>query len=472
MLGWILSQLLRAARAVLELLGLVSGAPGLEDGTRGPRVLVKAGDGRTVGLELRAGWTVRDVKAELSSRLGGLQPHQLRIIFAGRELPDSLPVQNCDLGNQSVLHAVTVINREESQAPAPAPDTALAPAPAPAADSGVELAEDQRTPTERLAMFFCWCSEQDLLAPAKLRVRCEDCGDGAILLHSEPASWEDVLSPGSIQGHCQLCQKVSRVTFYFRCGSERHRGGSQGSDGHEAQALDRVRTNTNIVECLACGDLGETVVVFRCDHVTCTSCFTDYSRSRLADRQFLLHPELGYTLRCPLGCEDSELTTAHFRLLGGGDWARYLTWGAEELVLQSGGVLCPQPGCGAGILAQPSPHCRTIGCVDCGFVFCRDCREGAHLGDCLPCMAPLTAEEPAQSSLAADRAAVARWSGADPSSLTIRVMTKPCPGCRTPTERDGGCMHMICTKPGCGLHWCWVCQLEWTRDCMASHWFG
>ena len=60
----------------------------------------------------------------------------------------------------------------------------------------------------------------------------------------------------------------------------------------------------------------------------------------------------------------------------------------------------------------------------------------------------------------------------DPSSVTIRVISKPCPGCRTPTERDGGCMHMVCTKPGCGLHWCWVCQLEWTRDCMASHWFG
>ena len=44
------------------------------------------------------------------------------------------------------------------------------------------------------------------------------------------------------------------------------------------------------------------------------------------------------------------------------------------------------------------------------------------------------------------RALGARWMGADPSSLTIRVTSKPCPGCRTPTERSGGCMHMICTK--------------------------
>ena len=66
----------------------------------------------------------------------------------------------------------------------------------------------------------------------------------------------------------------------------------------------------------------------------------------------------------------------------------------------------------------------------------------------------------------------ARWQERklDSSSLlTIRVMTKPCPKCRTPTERDGGCMHMECTR--CKFEWCWLCQTNWTRDCMASHWF-
>jgi hypothetical protein len=39
-------------------------------------------------------------------------------------------------------------------------------------------------------------------------------------------------------------------------------------------------------------------------------------------------------------------------------------------------------------------------------------------------------------------------------------------------ERDGGCMHMVCVRAGCGFDWCWVCQTEWTRDCMSAHWFG
>jgi hypothetical protein len=35
----------------------------------------------------------------------------------------------------------------------------------------------------------------------------------------------------------------------------------------------------------------------------------------------------------------------------------------------------------------------------------------------------------------------------------------------------GGCMHMVCTRARCGYHWCWVCQTEWTRECMSNHWF-
>jgi hypothetical protein len=31
----------------------------------------------------------------------------------------------------------------------------------------------------------------------------------------------------------------------------------------------------------------------------------------------------------------------------------------------------------------------------------------------------------------------------------------PCPKCKVPTERNGGCMHMTCSK--CRYHWCWYC---------------
>ena len=109
--------------------------------------------------------------------------------------------------------------------------------------------------------------------------------------------------------------------------------------------------------------------------------------------------------------------------------------------------------------------CRRVACRDCGFVFCRDCLQGAHIGPCLPCLQSTPEQgSSAPTLLPGDpRATRASWVGADPSSVTIRVISKPCPGCRTPTERDGGCMHMICTKPGCALHWCWVCQVTVER---------
>lgn len=99
------------------------------------------------------------------------------------------------------------------------------------------------------------------------------------------------------------------------------------------------------------------------------------------------------------------------------------------------------------------------------------CLKGYHMGDCQP-DEPNAGSDAQASDYAVDpqRAATARWDEA--TAVTIKVITKPCPQCRTPTERSGGCMHMVCTRSGCGLEWCWVCQIGWTRDCMGAHWFG
>ncbi len=59
-------------------------------------------------------------------------------------------------------------------------------------------------------------------------------------------------------------------------------------------------------------------------------------------------------------------------------------------MLQSGGVLCPQPGCGMGIMpAEGREEERRVVCKaagsggeGCGFVFCRRCLQGFHLGEC------------------------------------------------------------------------------------------
>jgi len=406
-------------------------------------------------------------------------------------------VDLCDLGNQSILHAVKVV--AQPRALPPPPETGPGPAPAQTKDDvaagdgsegplcqslidlqltkeeRVTLPDDQRE--QKKAHFYVWCNTPcNSLKTGKLRVRCVECSEGAITLDRDPRDWEDVLLPERITGFCETgsCSSVTWVEFYFKCSGSGHT-----SENSVAPPLYMVKSNVREVPCLACTDTCDPVVVFECAdrHVICVDCFADYGRSRLGERQFRLDVELGYTLPCPVGCEQSLVRdTRHWRLVGNQDYERYQRFGAEELVLQSGGVLCPQPGCGAGILPELSDSCRRVACLECGYVFCRDCTQGAHLGPCLPCNpaeAGGAGGEATVSLLPGDpRAARASWVGADPSSVTIRVISKPCPGCRTATERDGGCMHMICTKPGCGLSWCWVCQVEWTRECMASHWFG
>jgi len=47
----------------------------------------------------------------------------------------------------------------------------------------------------------------------------------------------------------------------------------------------------------------------------------------------------------------------------------------------------------------------------------------------------------------------------DDSEQTIQRTTKPCPKCKAPTEKNGGCNHMTCVH--CKHQWCWLCLKEY-----------
>lgn len=69
------------------------------------------------------------------------------------------------------------------------------------------------------------------------------------------------------------------------------------------------------------------------------------------------------------------------------------------------------------------------------FVFCAKCLQGYHLGDCLEGPSSSANLGSCEYSVDPQRLDKARWDEA--SSLTIKVISKPCPKCRTSTERDG-----------------------------------
>ena len=90
---------------------------------------------------------------------------------------------------------------------------------------------------------------------------------------------------------------------------------------------------------------------------------------------------IGYSLGCPAGCEDSLLSDQqHFRPLGPQLYETLQRFAAEEYVLAEGGVLCPAPGCGEGVILTGAN--RLVTCEACCHMFCRRCMLRAHFGAC------------------------------------------------------------------------------------------
>ncbi|XP_076372547.1 E3 ubiquitin-protein ligase parkin isoform X1 [Tachypleus tridentatus] len=432
------------------------------------RINVRFNGQISVPLDINPQWTISQMKETLSSKLNVL-PEDLSIIFAGKELDDDLCVENCDIGQQSILHAVRARNRAPSLMITTSKSSLLH-----ESIASLQLSEDEQktvnqTSDKRKVNFYVYCSGpcKDV-CPGKLRVRCSYCKQGTLTVIKDPCCWDDVLIAGRIPGVCQADNcSGDAAEFYFKC--------SNHESQDQAVALYLIKNNFRDVPCLACTEVSKVILVFPCaaKHVICLDCFREYCISRLNERNFKQDENFGYTLPCAVGCTDSLIKeTHHFKLLGEEHYARYQRFAAEEYLLQVGGVLCPFPGCGAGIL--PDPECRRIVCVKqgsqgCGFVFCRLCLQGYHIGRCEP-TDNLNTTKGYLYVFNDENVEQARWE--EDTKNTIKSTTKPCPKCRTPTEKDGGCMHMVCTRPQCGYHWCWMCQTEWTRECMGNHWFG
>lgn len=466
-------------------------------------IYVKTNTGKTVHVDLNPKWDIKNVKEIVAKKLD-MPAEELKIIFAGKELHNSTIIEECDLGQQSVLHAVrthhkvkklnkTTIeesiseNSEYNDSGSKPLNETLSDLPL---DESSELESTSEEQKNR-AHFYIYCSAPCKSVEAgKLRVRCASCKNGAVTVDRDPQCWPDVLLPQRITIHCEneFCQasispndeiesQVRYAQFYFKCAKHPSLG-----ENDEAVPLYLVKPNLAKIPCLACTDIRETVLVFPCEagHVTCLDCFRDYCSARLRERQFQFDDTRGYyTLPCPAGCPNSFIPEIHhFHLLPSQQYEQYQRFGTEEYVLREGGILCPQPDCGMGIIppkvenGYTEEDCRKVQCIGgCGFVFCKKCLQGYHVGDCEP-QAQSYGNSNFGSGYVVDplKAKDAKWEEA--SKKTIKISTKPCPKCRTPTERDGGCMHMVCTRAGCGYQWCWVCQTAWTRDCMGNHWFG
>lgn len=323
-------------------------------------------------------------------------------------------------------------------------------------------------PSQRQTQYFVYCKTCKEVTPGKLRVCCSLCKEGAIVLQQDPSSWEDVRRSGRIRGSCKKsgCEG-SIAEFYFKCA---HHTVAE-RDG--CVALTLIRSNTRDIPCLACADNRDPVLVFPCadGHAVCLECFAIYSITKLNDRQFVHSKTYGYTLPCPGSsgsCNSALIPEAHhFRVLQDDQHDRYQRFGTEEFVLKMGGVLCPGRGCGMGLL--PEPNMRRIKCDHCQFEFCRECKEPFQRGH--TCNQsnpnPTTNARASNYQVNLENARRARWEAE--ARQVIEQISKKCPGCKTNTEKNGGCNHMTCSR--CRFEWCWICLIRWNPDCQGSHWF-
>uniref|UniRef100_A0A3Q3SZL2 E3 ubiquitin-protein ligase parkin n=1 Tax=Mastacembelus armatus TaxID=205130 RepID=A0A3Q3SZL2_9TELE len=449
-------------------------------------VFVRYNLGPGVAVELQEEARVAELK-EVVGTQHGVKPENLRVLFAGRELQSTATLQGCDLPEQSTVHVVLPTSGssssqllslqerlsqagEEKQDSLTRMDLSASRLPSTSTGLAVILEGGEAAAVKGVRScntFFVYCKTCRSVQPGKLRVRCRCCKQTTLTLSRGPSCWDDVLLPGRIHGVCQSdgCHG-NEAEFFMKCASH------PTSDDDLSVALDLIVSNTRDVPCIACTDVMDVVVVFQCleRHVICLDCFRRYCQTRLDERQFVHHHVFGYSLPCPAGCRDSLIKELHhFRVLGDDQYGRYLQYGAEECLLMIGGLMCPSPGCGAGLI--PPDGSRRVECnrqVGCGFVFCRDCREGYHEGACQTQLAPPTGVA-SQGFVVGEEASLrGRWDQA--SQLLIKELTKCCPQCSVPVERNGGCMHMQC--PLCKAEWCWLCGVSWNRECMGNHWFG
>ncbi|KAM6462844.1 E3 ubiquitin-protein ligase parkin isoform 7-T8 [Liasis olivaceus] len=421
-------------------------------------VFVRFNSSHGFPMEVDSDTSIFQLKEAVAKRQG-VPADQLRVIFAGKELSNDLTLKNCDLPQQSIVHIVQKRQKSENENSGVLPSNGGEPKSLtrvdlntnllPSDSSGLAVILNNKVPTPsdnsdaaKYNSFYIFCkSSCQAVKPGKLRVRCKTCKHGTLTLARDPSCWEDVLIPNRISGICHFQNCSGEIAeFYFKCGAH------PTSDSETSVPLNLITTNSRYISCITCTDVRTPVLVFPCihHHVICLGCFHLYCVTMLNNRQFVHNPVFGYSLPCVAGCPDSLIKELHhFRILGEEQYNRYQCYGAEEYVLQMGGVLCPAPGCGAGLL--PEPDMRKIVCEPSNGLGCGGFEIDEHA------------------------AMQARWE--DASKETIRRTTKPCPKCHVPVEKDGGCMHMKCPQPQCKFEWCWKCSLEWNRTCMGDHWF-
>lgn len=103
---------------------------------------------------------------------------------------------------------------------------------------------------------------------------------------------------------------------------------------------------------------------------------------------------------------------------------------------------CFSPTCNAGQLHTGGADEPIFRCGACGHKHCVACEANWH--------------EDETCTQYQDRRRVERGVENDQSQQEVEKLSKPCPKCKVPIEKNNGCDHMTCSR--CRHHFCWICS--------------
>jgi len=126
-------------------------------------------------------------------------------------------------------------------------------------------------------------------------------------------------------------------------------------------------------------------------------------------------------------------------------WERFRRFFIKSFVDTSPNLdYCPAPNC--NIVHSYTTGIRKDITCECKHQFCWRCKNKGH--------SPCSCEDmETWEQKYNDEGETVKW---------ITVNAKKCPQCKTPIEKNQGCMHMTCRSAmGCGHEFCWLCLGDW-----------
>jgi len=102
---------------------------------------------------------------------------------------------------------------------------------------------------------------------------------------------------------------------------------------------------------------------------------------------------------------------------------------------------CKRAECGTGQIHASGAAAPVMTCSECRFKSC------------------FTHDVPWHDGVTCNDFTVMLLNNVDKATTAyFSSVTKPCPGCNKSIEKNGGCDHMTCRRPGgCGHEFCWLC---------------